>query len=424
MTPNVSTPTKGVSFLHIPDTRFTTACITVSFYVPLLAETAGQYALIPYLLRRGCRRLENMTEFSRALDRLYGAAISADVSSAGETQILSLHMSCIDDRFAMNGETVAADCAKLLLEVLFDPPLENGVFRKEDVEQEKRCTLESIAAEINDKRRYARTKCKELLCGGEPYAVSKYGTKEQVEALDAAVLTTAWKTLLATAPVRIIYQGGGDSEAVKAAFCEKLCDRDVLTIAPVVTADAKAEVARGNESMDVNQCQLVMGFRTPVHGEHELSDAMRLMNALFGGTPHSLLFRHVREEQSLCYYCISRFDRPKGVSFVESGVEEDKLPVAEAEILRQLEAVKRGDFTDEELEHARLSVVDALTTAEDSASAMADWYSVQGPNRVRSPQETAESMRAVTREQVIAAANTVVLDSVFTLTPTAKEETV
>lgn len=421
MTPILHTPAAGVTFLTINDDRFTTARLTVSLYLPLAEETAGAYAMLPFLLRRGCRRFPTMTAFHRQLDRLYGANIDGYVSKAGETQIVNLTMSCIEDRFALRGEAVAATCAELLLDVLFDPALEDGLFRPEDVEQERRCTLESIAAEINEKRRYAVSRCRELLCAGEPYAVSKYGTKEAVERLTAEDLTAAWRTMLATAPMRVIYQGSGDADAVKEAFVKRLAGRKVCALPPVVTAAAKPTVARGNEQMDVNQCQLVMGFRTDVHGDDPRCDAMRLANAILGGTPHSLLFLHVREEHSLCYYCVSRYDRQKGIVLIESGVAQESLEQAQAEILRQLDALKSGDFDDDALENARLSVIDALMGAQDSAGATAEWYSAQGPDAMRSPADVAAGIRAVTREQVLEAANTICHDCVFTLTPIAKE---
>jgi len=422
MNPIVKTPADGVTFLSITDERFTTARITMSFYVPLSEETAGVHAVLPFLLHRGCRRFPTMTAFRREQERLYGANIYADVTGAGETQIVQLAMTCLDDRYALHGEALTAQCTELLLDVLFDPPLEeNGLFREKDVEQERRCTLESIAAEINDKRRYAIAKAKRLLCQGEPYAVSKYGTKESVQAITPADLVQAWQNLLRHAPMRVVYQGPGDGQAVCDALAARIPDREVKELPPIVTAAAKDTVAREQESMDVNQCQLVLGLRTPIAGDDPRCDAMRLANAILGGTPQSLLFLHVREEHSLCYYCASRYDRKKGVVLIDSGVQQASLEQAETEILRQLEALKAGDFDDEMMENTRLSVLDSLMGASDSPSTLADWYIAQGPDRLRSPEELAERLRTVTREQIVEAANTLTLDCVYTLTPDGKE---
>lgn len=101
---------------------------------------------------------------------------------------------------------------------------------------------------------------------------------------------------------------------------------------------------------------------------------MRLFNALWGGTPHSLLFRHVRERLSLCYYCAASYDRLKGVVLVDSGVQADKAEEARREILRQLEAVRQGNFTDEDLEAARRSLTNQIDSVGDLQSTLDNWY--------------------------------------------------
>lgn len=420
--PVISTPANGVTFLSVDDDRFTTTRLTVSFYMPLDEKTAGAYAVLPFLLRRGCHAFPDMTAFHRELDRLYGAHVSASVSRAGETQVITLAMTWLDDRFALNGEAVSEHCAQLMLSLLFEPPLENGVFRAQDVEQEKRCALETIAAQINDKRRYARKQCERLICGQEPYAVSCYGTKETVGALTAAELTQAWRLMLQKAPVQIIYHGREGAQKAEKAFADRLKDRAPDRLPPVITADAGKTVAEQVETMDVNQCQLVLGLRTPVHGTHPLVDAMRLACAVLGGTPHSLLFLNVREKNSLCYYCLSSYDRQKGILLIDSGVEKKMLSRAQEEILRQLSALKNGEFDEQALENARLSVLDSLLGSEDSAPATASWYAAQGnSSALRSPEDVAQAVRAVTRRQVLDAAATISLDCIYMLTPTDKE---
>ena len=221
MEPVVYTIQDGVTFLNVPDDRFTTALLSVNFYVPLAMETAGTMAMLPPLLRRGCRAFPSMMAIGRELDRLYGASIGATVLRADEAQALNLTLACLDDRFALEGAPALADAVELLGQLLFDPPLENGVFREEDVEQERRCALEAIAAEINDKRRYARNACERLLCENEPFAVPLHGVKEQVETVTADVLTAAWREVLQTAPVRILYQGDPNGVPIAKAFVQK-----------------------------------------------------------------------------------------------------------------------------------------------------------------------------------------------------------
>lgn len=406
----------GAEFISIGDSRFKTARLTAALILPLKAETASANAILPFLLRRSCADYPSFSALQHRLNELYGARISADVSRIGESQALILSAASIDDRFALHGEEIAAQCAELLRSMLLEPVLP---FSASDVDQEKRCLRELIESEINDKRLYARQHCEQLLCEGEGYAVNRYGTIPNVTALDGQAIAAAWQEALKTAQVRLIHQSTGDSSAVADAFRAgfgSLPERAPVSYTVNTDFDADQPLRETTERMNVGQDKLVIGLRTRIAGRDAGVPAMRLMNALLGGTPHSLLFRNVREKLSLCYYCASSYDRLKGVLLIDSGVEESNASRAKEEILRQLDAVRQGDFTDEDLESARLSIVNQFLTYNDLQSALSSWYLGQSLDQgLQTPEQAADGVRTVTREQIIAAARSVTPGAVYLL---------
>lgn len=409
----------GVESLCLPDNRFKTVRLSAVFLLPLREETAAEYALLPFLLRRSCAAYPDLTALNRRLNELYGARIFANVTRVGEAQALILTAVCLKDRYALSGEALTTACAQLLRDMLFAPALEDGLFRPADVEQERRCLVELIQAEINDKRRYARRQCERMLCAGEAYAVSPYGEAGQAMKLTPGTVTEAWKRMLRRAQVRLILQGLEDPGAAEEAFRQQfaaLPDRQPEQLTTDTAFVPKDSVRRQTEAMPVEQCKLVMGFRAGTAEPDGGVAAARLMNALLGGTPHSLLFRHVREEKSLCYYCQSSYDRLKGILLVDSGVEADKIGEAETEILRQLDAVRAGQFSDDDLEAARLSVINQFLEIGDLPSSQMNWYLGQSLlDRQTTPEEAADAIRKVTREDVCAAAQRVRPDCVYCL---------
>ena len=90
---------------------------------------------------------------------------------------------------------------------------------------------------------------------------------------------------------------------------------------------------------------------------------------------------------------------------MQSGVDEKNAERAETEILAQLDAIRRGEFTDEELEAARRSIVQGFEAVNDSQSARAAFYVSQAalPEPI-TPEETRAAIEAVTRDGVIEAA--------------------
>ncbi len=415
----------GIRCLSLPESRFKTNRLSIAMLLPLNRKTASAGALLPYLLRRSCAAYPDYTALQRRLNELYGASITAEVARIGEAQALVLTAASIDDRFALAGEPVAESCADLLRQMLFEPVLENGFFRSSDVETEKRCLIERMDAEINDKRWYARRRCEEILCENEAYAIDRYGSPESAAALTSKELTETWRRVLAGARVQLILQGGAAAMHAAGPLREAMAGvpgRKPLDC-PTDTAAANPRVREQVERMNVNGSKLVMGFRTGNAEPDGDVAAVRLMNALFGGTPHSLLFRNVREKLSLCYYCSSTYDRLKGVMLVESGVDESNAGRAREEILRQLDAVKRGDFSDEDLESAQMSARQTFEAVNDSQNAQASWYLGQCllPG-VSTPEEASKALADVTKERVVAAAERIRLESIYLLAQDHVEE--
>lgn len=415
----------GAELLYLPDSRYKTARVTVSFLVPLREETASANAMLPGILTRACADCPDFTSLNRRLAMLYGAWIGGRVRKIGETQALTFTLSLLDDRYVPNGEKLAEQGVSLLRNMIFRPVLENGAFRAEDLAQERRQLCEELDSEFNDKRIYAKNRAEELLCRGEAYACGRLGTKERLEKLTAQEVFAAWERLLRTARIRITAIG---TEAVRAAamgFAQEL--KAIAVREPVVCG---AQLPRGGEAVrrstersELSQCKMVMGFCSTVAEPDKAVPAMRLFCAMFGGTPHSRLFLNVREKLSLCYYCSAHFVRAKGVLLVESGVEEQNAVRAEEEILRQLHALQNGDFTDEEMENARRSVCDSFCSVSDSPAGMDEWLLQQCmQQQPELPEQTERRIREVTREQIVAAANALRPGAVFLLAGAAPQK--
>lgn len=417
MQPIQQTISSGASILSINDDRFKTARISVAFLLPLSEQTASANAILPFLLRRSSVDYPSFSQLQQRLNQLYGASITADVYRVGYYQAMVITASSIDNRYALDNEDITAQLADLLRSMIFNPVMQNGVFPSADTEQEKRCLVELIQSEINEKRLYARRRCEQILCKGEGYAVNRYGNIEKVNALTPESVTDAWKNMLKTAQIRIISQCGSGSEHIAEQLrkgIDSVSERSPITLKSELRWDS-GEVRNLVERMDLSQAKLVMGFRTKMTAGSDIP-ALRLMNALLGGTPHSLLFKNVREKLSLCYYCSSSYDRLGGVLLVDSGVEEKNANLAQDEINRQLDAICRGSFSDEEFESAKRSTVNQYQTIGDLQSTLANWYIGQSlDSEFSTPEKAASDILSVTPERVIQAARNTKLGAVYML---------
>ena len=416
---------QGVSFSQVSDPKFKHNRISVRWIMPLEEKEVSANALVPFLLRKGCRTCPDFTQLEERLCGLYGASLGADTGKAGGCQTMGVWIQSIDSRFAIDGMDIAAESARLLADIAFDPKLTDGLFDPKDFQLEKANLLDAIAAEINDKRGYALSRCLEIMCAGEPLAIRRYGTLDQARAVTPQDAAQAYRRMMEEATIEILFVGCGDPAPVKELFRavfkgRKRSPRPLPALARKERADQVKEI---REPMEVAQGKLVMGLRTGRALSGEENGPMRMMAALLGGTPSSLLFANVREKMSLCYYCAARFDTITGLMSIDSGIEGEKKEEAQKAILDQLEALQKDDFPQDALEATRLALINALRTTGDSLGGIEGWYLSQiFQGTALAPVDEIQKFSRVTRQQVVEAARQVTLDTVYFLAPAAQKE--
>ncbi len=421
MQPRIIPLKHDMTLIHLDNSRYRTGRLAAVLSVPLAQSTAAEYAILPGLLSHSSRCYPTVAALTERLDELYGAAVSAGVERLGSWQTLTFSVRYLQQKYTFSGENLATDCAKLLLDLLFDPHLVDGAFTPEDFSREQRCLLETLQGEINNKRLYARRQCERLLCPDEAYSVNPAGTVETVAALTATSAVAAHERLLAGARIHWIYQGEELPDGLIGAIEERFAAlpyRRPVTVETDTSYTMKQ--SEKTEEMPLNQAKLVLGFRIAAAEPDGDIMAARLMNTLWGGSPSSLLFRHVREEQSLCYYCSSSYDRFQGVILVDSGVEAADAVRTREEVLKQLDAIRAGDFSDEELESARRSLIQRFTAMEETPADREVWTIGQTLyDRYVTPAQTVSALLKVTREDVSRVAKLVHFDATYLLCPQA-----
>jgi predicted Zn-dependent peptidase len=406
----------GVFLTVLRTDKFKTNCLSLNLLRPLCQEEAALNALLPDVLLRGCELCPDMGAVSAWLDERYGAGVQTTVRKKGEVQAIGFFMDYINERYTQ--ESLTEDICKLLGSFLLEPVLENGVFREDFVSGEKVNLINAIMAQINDKRTYASIRLRQEMFRDEKYGVSKYGSQEQVEAITPETLYAHYRKILETSQIELTFAGQTDIEKLKAALLDalKALPRGELVHPETIEGPMPETVRELSETMDVTQGKLVMGFRTGITAGDEDYPALLLMNSVYGGSLTSKLFMNVREKLSLCYYASSGLDRFKGIMIVSSGVDMDKFETAKAEILAQLEACRRGEITQEELEPARSYLISSLKAGEDSAYGMEDFYVGQTiGGYTYTPDTLAKALEKVTIPEIQAAANRVQLDTIYFL---------
>lgn len=418
----------GVFLSHLRSDKFKTACMSVTLLTQLRRETAAMNAVIPFVLRRGTTRYSDMEQLSRRMDELYGAAVEPVVRRIGEIQCIGFYGSFPEPDYLPGGEALLGDTCALMAQLLLDPVTRGGLLLPQYVDSEREKLLDIIRSRMNDKRSYALTRCIEEMCCYEDFAVSRFGSESEAENIHYKKLTRHYRELIQTCPVEIFYCGKTDFKAVSAAMRDAFSAMPRGEIDYDIGTDLRMNAVEDHvrfveEEMDVTQGKLVLGFRLGECMEEPDIPALYVFNAVYGSGATSKLFMNVREKLSLCYYASSAVYLHKGIMLVSSGIEFDKLDVARDEILAQLDSVRRGEITDDELRSAKKSVASDLRAVQDSIGELEGFYLSQALDGLDyGPAELAALAEDVTKEDVQAIAESIECDLIYFLKGCGEED--
>ena len=265
----------------------------------------------------------------------------------------------------------------------------------------------SLEDEVNEKRIYCQRQANREFFGDSPAGIRQEGYLEEVDALTPEALTAAYREMLETAQIELLILGCEEAET-EAGHTDALL-RELSAVerrpAPLCgnhgNAPAGSQPGRWSASTPYRPssvcCSPLVSRCAPTRWRRS-----GLLWRLYGGSVTSRLFLNVRERDHLCYYCASSFQSFTGSMAVNSGVEHADAARAEAAILKELDDLRTGPITDEELEDCRLSLLSGMAGIEDSLGGIETWYymEVLRGSGLQTPDEARAALRTVTKEDV------------------------
>lgn len=410
---------KGMRVHVMPTKQFKTFAISVYIGIPLQEDTLTYTALTPFVLRRGTASYPETLRFRECLDEMYGAVFGFDVFKRGDHQIIQFRMDVIHDVFVSSSKSLLMRAFRLLGEVITQPAMDNGVLRSKYVMEEKQTLRQRIQSIINDKIHYAAERCIEEMCKDEPYRLYALGNLQHVDKIHEESLTEKYRRLLEQAAIDV-YVIGDTSQAevehyVKASF---LIDRTV-DIPYARSMRVPRQIGRPNrviERLKINQGKLNMGLRSTITYVDHKYPAVLMFNGVLGGYPHSKLFTHIREKNSLAYYAVSSYDGHKGICMIQSGIEFQNFEKVRDMMMEQLEAIKDGKLEQFEMSQTEAMIVNKLREINDSAFEMIGFdFNCVLSGRERNISQLIGEVEHVNQMDIQEVAQTFQLDTIYFL---------
>lgn len=413
-----STQIHGMNVHILPTGKFKTTTIVTMIEQALSEETVTKTALLAMVMKRASARFPETKLLRAHLDFLYGAIFDVDVTKKGERQILQIYMEVPNEKYLSKEDSLLEQAIQFVGDMLTRPHVENGAFLEKYVSQEKETLRKRVESLIDDKMKYANQRITEEMCKGEPFSLLIQGRVKDLPAITGQELYTYFKQITTTNPINMFVVGDVAPKEVEQAI-QKHIPLERSQAGALEISQASVKVADEREvidRLDVNQAKLNIGCRTHITYKDEDYPALLLYNGVLGGFPHSKLFVNVREKESLAYYAVSRLESHKGIMMIMSGIDVNKYQRAVEIIKQQMDSMRQGKISEEEMSQTRATLSNQFRELLDSARGMIEFtYNGLVSGRKRRLDELLKGIETTTIEDIKKVAEKVEIDTIYLL---------
>jgi len=421
---------EGVKAHLIKNDIFKTNLICIMLTTPLKRETVTLNALIPFLLKRGTVNFPSQSDINKEFERMYGAGYNCGIDKIGDNQAIKFFIESISDEYTLEKEDLLKRSIDLLLDIILNPIMENGMFKDEFIDTEIDNLRKIIEAKIDNKDFYAFNRCIENMYEHRGFGLYKYGYLEDLENITNQKISKHYRELINNAKIDIYISGNFDENNLEKILLE---NTNIKNLNPrkenYIVNNSSTEVKQNvenirqiQEKMDIKQGKLVIGFNA-LNKNENMTNIGIVFNSILGDGANSMLFQNVREKAGLAYTASSNFNKLKNNIFVRCGIQICNYDKTVSIIKEQIENIRQGKFTDKDLQNAKSYIISGIKTIEAEQDTEIVFYIGQEISKIRfTIPEYIKSIESVTREQVIDFAKELQMNLIYFLTASEQEE--
>jgi predicted Zn-dependent peptidase len=283
----------------------------------------------------------------------------------------------------------------------------NSKFDKDEIKRERGVIVEEIRMYHDDPMSQVNLDFHQLILGDQPLGWDIAGPEATVMKMTRKNFTTHHERFYYGANC-VVTAAGGISPEEHEELCRKyfhfVGGGKPAKAVPFNKLDTDRVYLRNR---DTEQAHFIFGFFAS-RAEHDDVAILKVLNTMLGGQMSSRLFYQIRERRGLAYYIHSGFSTYEDIGLfqVSAGVNLGKVEEALKCALVEVEKIRTEKGTDEELERAKENIKGHTDLALEDTRRVATLYGMREIlyNKIKTPEELAAEIDAVTLDQVHAVA--------------------
>ena len=405
----------GISAHFVQSKKFKTNKITIRFTAPLSLETIAGRMLSASMLETANQAYPTSQAFRRYLASLYGTDISTSAYRRGQAHILDLTFTYVRDEFLSKKNVLTSRILELVKQTLFSPLVQDGAFEPALFEIERKQLLASLATDMDDSFYFAHKELDSLFFHDERLQLRYSDLRNSISNESPESSYTCFQNALKNDRIDFFFLGDFNEVEITELLKSLPFTARKSDVTIQYHQSYSNVLQEGMVQKNVGQSILEMGYHSPVKYGDDEHLPMLVMNGLLGEFAHSKLFTNVRENAGIAYTVSSQLDLFSGLLRMYAGIDRENRNQARKMMNHQLLDLKKGNFTDFELEQTKEMIRRSLLIAQDNQQTLVErayLNALFGKSSFDMDRLVAK-LESVDKEAVCKAANSLKLQAIY-----------
>lgn len=401
--------------IHLLKTdKFKSILVSMILINDFKKESLTKNALLRRLLTTSTKDLKDETEILKKEYDLYNSNVIISNTVYNNVITTDFSIEILEDKYTEEG--LLKKALDYFFDKTFKPNIINGKFDENNYNLAVKSLNDYYDREKENKRRYAFNKACEIL-DDEEFKYNSSGYKEDLEKITNEDMVNYYNSLFKEASSNIFIIGSFNDDEILDIINERVNGKLYKNKSNFIlnNNDNNFDLKEKIDIENNNQSNLILIYKILNITDRERNVILPVFNRILGVGNNSKLFRNVRESKSLAYDIRSTASREESLVIIEAGIDGKYKDETVKEVKEEIENIKNGNITNEELEEAIKFRYRALKQFEDDNESIL-YIKINnilfGNDDLN---EREEHLKTVTKEEIIALAQKLKLNVIYML---------
>ena len=348
------------------------------------------------------------------VEDLYGISITSNTFTSGNYDILSFKATFLNEVYTelgMNKKSIL-----FLLELLLNPDIINNSFNDYGFDLAKRILKNEINTFKDYPPNFAYQRMLEVMDKKSPISYRGCGYLKDLNKITKKDLYKYYKSVIEEDIIDIVVIGNIDDKEILSLFKQNFTrvNSNGKSDSHFIKLNTK-KLKEKTEKSHINQSRLVIGCTVDSTDLFEIQYVLNFYSFILGGSGDSLLFKTVREENSLCYHISSSYNIVSNLITIKAGIDSKNKDKTISLIKECMDKMKNGEFSNADIEKARIIYKNSCIEMLDNEMSIVNNYMSHEYLNTDLLLDRIKKIDEVNKEMVVDIARKVKLNTIYML---------